>query len=130
MLTQREGHVLKYGEIGKQGPVLEQHPHAPAHVEERLALELAHIAAFKEHLPRSRGQLSTEQAQDRGLAAARTAHQSDDSTAGESHAHAVKDQSTSGRSLLIGRRVGKRHAIQGCDRIRRSGQLCIGYRGV
>ena len=81
VLSHGKSHVLVDRQVGEQRAELEQHAHLAAHVEERVLIEPGDILA--EHACRAgaRAQRAHDHAQERGLAAARLAHDADHGTA-------------------------------------------------
>ena len=71
VLAQGEGHVFENRQIGEQGAELEQHAHAAAHGVELIKIKPRQILAIEQDLACYRTNLPAEQAQHRGLAAAR-----------------------------------------------------------
>ena len=92
VLAQREGDVLVHAHVGEEGSELEQHAHAPAHPVERMAIEPVHGLARDPHLARGRAQLASDDAKERGLAAAARAHDGDDLPARHAQRDSLEDR--------------------------------------
>ena len=91
MLTQRKRHVVKYAEVCEQSAKLEQHAHASAHGVELGLVHGANFLALKSQTARLGTVLATDQAQHRGFAAARCAHQGRDLAARHRQADAIQN---------------------------------------
>ena len=78
VLAQREGDVLVHRQVGEQRAELEQHAHLAAHgVQRRRGRARAVSRPSTRTVPRARAQRAHDDAQQRGLAAARLAHDAD-----------------------------------------------------
>ena len=74
VLAQRKCHVIEHAHVGEQGAELKQHAHAPPRRVNLLLAGCAHIQPVKQHLALRGFLLPAHQAQHRGFAAARSAH--------------------------------------------------------
>ncbi len=92
VLAQREGDVVEHRQVGEQRAELEQHAQAPAQPVELLAIAGVDPLAVEDHLALRRRVDPGDQAQQRGLAAARAAEDGRDLAAREAQRHVVEDR--------------------------------------
>ena len=90
VLAQRKRHVVKHAHVGKQRTELEQHAHATAGRVDLTVRKGPHVLPVKQHLPLRRLLQPPDQAQHRGLAAARRAHDGRNLAAGHQQGKALK----------------------------------------
>ena len=75
MLSQRKGHVVKHAHVREQSAKLKQHAHAATRGVQLPGIHRGDILAVEQHLTLLGVVLAANQAQHRGFAAARRAHQ-------------------------------------------------------
>jgi hypothetical protein len=92
MLAQREGDVVEHRQVGEQGAELEQHAHAPALDQQLLAIAGVDQFTVEDDAAAVGGDHPADQAQQRGLAAARAAEDGGDLAACKRQADVVEDR--------------------------------------
>jgi hypothetical protein len=112
VFAQGKRDILKDRKIGKQRAVLKEHPHAPAHGVQPGTIQTCKVLTRNVNASRTGRQLPPQEAQNRGLAAARAAHQGDDLAGRKLHAHAIENQPA---NPPIGRTIAKRHGLKSGD---------------
>lgn len=91
VLAQREGDVVEYRQVGKQRAELEQHAHAAAQAVQAFGIELVHDFAADADFAALGTDLAADQAQHRGLAATRPAHDGNELATWEVHTEIRQD---------------------------------------
>jgi hypothetical protein len=126
VLAQREGHVLEHAHVGEQRAELEQHAHATAQPVKALGVERVHVLAADTDAALRWLQLSADEPQQGGLAAAAAAHDRHEAPARNAHGDALEDRTAAVRKAHLldldqgfghARNRGKRRSDSSTSRI-------------